>query len=716
MTLYAEVILSLPIRQSFFYVVPEEYKGRVKIGSRVLVPLQQRHVTGFVIKLREKSLPKNFKFKEINELLDEEPVFSSSFLSFTQKIGEYYYSSWGELLQASLPPSYVLQTKTRIAISEKGSEAIKDKTLSEEERNILQMLQKKSYSTVFLKRKLNTRNFLSLLTRLEKKGLVHFIRDIQRKTHRKERKVQKPPVQLEMDFSLDKNSRQIADLSAGKIGKEVFTPFLLLGSPKEREAVYFYLIKRTLDLGKKVLFLVPEISLTKTLLEKFEKHLGESTALLHSQQTERMKEVEWKRIKAGDVDVVVGPRSALFSPLGDIGLIIVDEEQDESYYQQENPSYDARKGAWIRAKQVASVLIYGSAVPSVEALYKAKKRGYLLRLESGPEIRDVEIVDDRDEREIISRSLKQRITQALNQSRPILVFYNRRGYSSFLICSRCNTIPRCVQCDIALAYHKREEKLVCHYCNFTIPKMNNCPECNSRIIRKRGFGIEVVEEELRRRFPQARVALFDTDVVKKKTDQQRILSDFRQGKIDILVGTKLLIHKDDLPPVSLVVIIHPEMTLTLSDFRASQKAFWIINQMKKFLIKDEQSKLIIQTALPHHYSIRQAALGDYMAFYRQEVRFRRLMNYPPFSHMVEVLLHGQNLRALARESRAFSSLVKSTADDVEVLGPALASVSRMRGRSRVQMILKSKKKKSLDRVLKMSLKEIKSRKTVLIFE
>lgn len=714
MTLYAEVILSLPLDQSFSYIIPESCRESAKIGSRVLVPLGQRMLTGFIVKLRKRRISPEYKLKEIAEVLDEEPIFSPSFLSFTRKLCAYYYSSWGELLQASLPPSFILKSKTTVALSDKGIAALQEEDLSREERELLGFIRKRSYSTLFLKRKFKVKNLYHLLFRLEKKGFILVKKEVKKAKEKTASAAYRGQTQLEIDFSLDAQSREVADQITRKLEKKVFSPFFLYGPPEKREAVYSSLIKEVLATGSRVLYLVPEITLTQTLIETFEKRLGEKVALLHSQLTERRRELEWRKIKEGEADVVVGPRSALFSPVDHLGLIIVDEEEDDSYYQLESPSYDARKGAWLRAKHEGAALVYGSALPSVEAFYRARKGKYLFCLDSERKETKVEIVDDRLEKGLISSKLEERMSERLKKGKQILVFFNRRGYASYLFCSRCNYISRCVHCDIALTYHKREGRLVCHYCNYSLAKMNRCPDCGSRMIRERGTGIEAVEEELKTIFPQSRIALFATDLSRK--EQERILRNLWTGKIDILVGTQLLAHQVELPPASLVAILFPETILTLADYRASQKTFQTLSRMMKFLKNDNKAEVIIQTALPHHFSIRQAALEDYFSFFKEELKLRRLMNYPPFSRMAEILFQGENLRNVARKSREFSTKVKSFEGDVEILGPALASVSKVRGINRVQVILKARTKKELDKVLRESLKTIKLRKSVWVYE
>jgi len=715
MSVYAEVVLSLPLTQTFTYIVPDAYQNLAKIGSRVLVPFHRRSLTGFIVGLRKRRKTKDYDLREIQDVLDAKPIFSPDFLSFTQELSAHHFSSWGEMLQSSLPPSYVPKSRTRVGLTEQGKLAIQHDSLSEEERRVLRLLQRGFYSRAYVKRKARVDHLSSLISRMEKKGFIQVKSEVKKSIRRRKKTDALSPVQLEMDFSVDEKSLQAIDSISKLVGKEVFSPFYLHAPQEAREAVYFNLIRKVLDVEKTVLFLVPEISLTKTLQAKFEKRFGEKAALFHSQLSEKKREGEWERINEGRADVVAGARSALFSPLTNVGMIIVDEEQDDSYYQRESPSYDARKGAWLRAKKASSILIYGSSMPSVEAYYCARNEGYLLRLGEKSDKRRVEFVGDRPKNGVIADRVVQRIEENLWGKESTLVFFNRRGYVSFLVCPRCRYMPRCTRCDVAMSYHKKEEKLVCHYCGHSTVKQDVCPECGSWIRLGRSFGIEVVEEELRRKFPQSRVKSFDTDDVRSKKEQERILSQFEKKKIDILLGTQLLAHQMSLSPTALVIILYPELLLTLPDFRASQKTFQAVYQMAKFINRHGVAEILIQTSVPVHYSIRCAAFEDYDSFYSQEIKYRRIMNYPPFSHVAEVVLTGENLRTLAKESRNFSSLVREQDAQIETLGPALASLARIRGKYRVQVVLKAKKKRTLNRVLRESLKRVKSRKTVFLY-
>lgn len=713
MTLFAEVVLSLPLDKSFLYVIPEGFAAKAKTGSRVVVPFKDRLLTGVVIR-RRRSVSKGLNIKAIRSVLDETPLFRPDFLSFTRQLSEYYYSYWGELLQVALPASFVPKSKTRISITENGLQTLDDASLSSQNKQVLSLLSQKSYSDTYLKRKTKFRNFSSVLSRLEKKGFVRIERTVALSAGPKGDAISSFPTQLEMDFSLDRESLREAEALAVRMSKGEFSPCYLYGPPQKREAVYFYLIKKALALDRKVLFLVPEIGLTRIFLNKFQKRLGENAAILHSQISDRQKEMQWLRIKEGDVQVVAGPRSALFAPVQDLGLLIVDREEDDSYFQKESPSYDVRKGAYLRARMDKAVLIYGSLAPNVEAFYEAKKRRNLIVLKKDPSKAPVEIIDVRSGQGVISHKLKSYMQDSLAKKRRVLIFCNRRGYATYVACSGCGFIPRCKNCDIAMSYHKREDVLVCHYCDYAQGRLRECPECGSRFVRKRGVGVEAVEEEVRRIFPRSRVVCFDTDFLVKKKDRVNILTQFKEGNIDILIGTKLLAHQQELQPVPLVALLYPETLLTLSDYRASQKTYQFVNQMSKFISADSGSRCIIQTTHPDHYSIMNGATGCYETFFEEEIRFRRLLNYPPYSHMVEIYFHGENLRTLAKKTRDFSSYVRGKAEDIEILGPALAAVSRLRGQYRIQVILKSKKRKDLDAVLRPALKGVPAKKSILV--
>ncbi len=715
MTLFAEVVLPLPLDKHFLYIVPDSQRENVGVGSRVLVPFKERRRTGIVVKLKKRAAPKGIRLKEIYAVLDESPLLSTDFLFFTKKLSDAFYSSWGELIEASLPPSFVPRTKTTYSITAKGKSALEGDRLSERERRVLDFLKERSYSRVYLNRKIKMRELSSVLSRLGTKELIHEKEEVKTESRRRKRPASQGPTQLEMDFSLDEESYSAASsIAAGWDGKTSLS-YYLFGSPDKREAVYFFLMKKVLASKKRVLFLVPEIAMTRGLLEKFRKRFGENAALLHSRMSVRDREETWMKIHSGRADVVLGPRSAVLSPIEDLGLVILDEEQDESYFQRESPSYDACKGAELRAQSDRAILVNGSAAPTVEAYFEFGNTERLYDILGEPKQFKTEIMAHRVEGGILSPKTVDKLQKVVREKKSVLIFHFRRGYASYITCSRCSYSPRCQDCDIALSYHRKDGRLLCHYCGHSEKIFLNCPRCGHKILKKRGFGIEAVEDEIRRQLPQSHVVGFDSDVVKSAKDQVKIVDLFRNKKIDILVGTQLLVHQPELPKSALVIVLYPETILALPDYRASQKTFQSIVQAAKHLSPDENSEFLIQTAYADHFSIRSAAYLDYAGFYAQEIKYRRLMNYPPFTHMVEVLFQGENLRSLARQTRNFSSVLKEHARDVEVLGPALASVSRLRGKRRVQFFLKSKKRKDLDEALKEGLAKVKSNKKVFVY-
>lgn len=715
MSLYADIVLPLPLDQTFTYSIPPELEGKIKPGMRVLVPFGEKTQTGFVIRIGRRKKKLEIKLKSILDALDSVPIFSSPFLAFTEKLGRNFYTPWGEVLQASVPPSFILRSKVLLGLTQKGREALEKGELSEEEKAVAALLQKKAHRPRYLERSLGLRNLSTLLSRMEKKELILLQEKIRRVRRKRSAEAAARPQQLELDFSVEENLARVADTISRTMAKKVFSPFLLCGPPQKREAVYFHLIKEALSVSGRVLYFVPEISLTPVLLDKLVKRLGDKVAVLHSQLTEYQREKEWRKIQERQAKVVVGPRSALFSPLEGLRLIILDEEHDESYSPQEGFSYDVRLGAWLRAKVERTILILGSAMPTIEAYYRAQKGRYLVDLGAESRSGKTTLADSRKEESPVCRLLKQKVKERLARKQPVLIFVNRRGYAAYLLCARCRFVPKCRRCDLALSYHKKEGKLICHHCRSSLPKSESCPRCGGRLLERRGAGVEAVAEELKRAFPQSRVEIFTADEVAGKRKMASLLDDFKKGEVDILVGTRFLAHQVGLPPVFLVGVIHPEMILNLADFRSGQKAFQAIARAKAFLRDDPGAEAVIQTAAPDHFIIREASLGNYGIFYETEIKFRRLMNYPPFSSVAEVIFQGRNLRRVAEKSREFATRVKNSGKEVEIFGPSLASLPRLKELNRIQVNLKARRKDVLNRVLLDALKGINLKKSVLVF-
>lgn len=715
MTLAAGVVFPLPLDQTFHYRIPQALEAKALIGCRVLVPLGRRTMTGFIVEIVPEPPPGAYEVKDIQEVLDETPSISPRILALTRRLSRHYFSSWGELLQASLPPALLVRTQTRLELSPAGKEALARGDVAGKELELLRILEAGSYTLLHLRKKLREDNVASLAARLQKKGLIA-AREKMVRPGKERRPAPEPPsgtAQLQLDFGpgpglgLERIVRDIREKSFGS--------YCLTGSRDVRLAAYLRLLRIAAAQGEKTLFLVPEVALAEAVAEKIEKAAGFQAACVHSELSPGRRQREWLKIKKGDAEVVIGSRSALFSPIDRLRLIIVDEEHDESHRQKENPAYDARRGSCFRAEEEKAVVVFGSATPSVETYHQAQGEGRVVSLGNESRRAKVLFIDDRREKGLVSPLLRQRIAARLERKEPVVVFYNRRGYASFLYCSKCSYTPRCRHCDIHLTYHKKESRWICHYCNAVEPFRRTCPECGSPFVQKPGFGIEAVEEELKKIFPGRRVFSFNTDTLRGRGTAERILSDFRGGKIDILLGTELLAHQVLPPEAPLAAVLFPETLLGHSDFQASQKTFLAVSRMARFAKDDARSELIIQTAAPSHYSLRAAVSGDYMSFYEPEIAFRRIMNYPPFSFMAEIILLGRELRTLGRKSREFRASLEKYGDDLEVLGPAMASVARVRGISRIQIIVKSRSRETLHRALHESLASVRLKKTVSLF-
>jgi len=719
MNVYAEVVFPLPIPRTFTYVLPSGLRDKARVGARVIAPFGRRQLKGFIVHLRLKKPHGPADLKEILDLPDAEAVFSPRFLAFTRKLSAYHYSSWGELLQAALPPSYAAQPKAVATLTPHGRDALAEGGLAGLEKSLIQFLAEKPYSRAYLKRRFKDKAFPSLLARMEKKGLIQF-RDAAVRT----RKPRPPAIdetpragtQLPLDFSFSAGARAASHILQEKLSRTAFSVSYLYGSAEDREAVYFHLIKAAMARGGRALFLVPEISLSAALVRKFGQKLGEQAAILHSRLAEKQKEVEWQKVRTGQASVVIGPRSALLAPLGELRLLIADEEQDESFVQSENPAFAARQGLLFRGQAQRAACVLGSATPSVGWYHRAKTEGFLVPIEGFSPRPGAVVVDAARERALIGRRLEGSIRKRLAGHEPVLIFLNRKGYASSLICPRCRYIPKCADCDIALTYHKRENKLACRYCRFEIPALSECPRCGANFLGGHEPGIEALEEEVRKKFPTARVACFDSAAASRRLDQARVLKEAGQGRIDILLGTQLLAHRTFLPPAALVGILNPETLLSQADYRAGQKTYQGLSRMMRCAASGEGTEVIIQTALPDHHSIRCAATGDYAAFFEEEITFRRLMNYPPFSSMAEVLFQGPNLRTLAGQARAFRDKLRAAAPDVDILGAARTSVSRVRGLSRVHILLRAQKKERLDAALGNTLDQTASFKAVWVYD
>lgn len=519
-------------------------------------------------------------------------------------------------------------------------------------------------------------------------------------------------------FDFDLNVAQRAGLKRIKsdVAAREFSGTLLHGvTGSGKTAVYLAAMRSVLEAGRSAILLVPEIGLTPAVAADLHQIFGDEVAILHSALSDRERAEQWHRIRRGDARMVAGTRSAVFAPVADLALIIVDEEHDSSYKQEETPRYHARDIAVMRAKMVDAVVVLGSATPSLESYFNARKSKYALielpdRVEQRP-LPDVEIIDMRQEfqetghEQVISRKLAVEIKERFDRKEQVMVLLNRRGYSPVVLCRTCGKKLECQNCAIALTHHKREHKMVCHYCGYTAPVPKACVHCGSEYVYFLGTGSEKLEELLHGMFPQARIARLDRDTVRSHEDFERALNGLNEGELDLLVGTQMIAKGHDIHGVTLVGVVAADAALGLPDFRAAERTFQLLTQVAGRAGRGQTlGKVVLQTYFQDHYAVQYAARHDFMGFYEKELQFRSWMHYPPYSALANVLVRSDKLDDALQWSGILGKWFDSTRHEaVRVLGPAPAPIMRLKRDYRYHFVLKSPSREKLNIALRAML-------------
>ena len=501
------------------------------------------------------------------------------------------------------------------------------------------------------------------------------------------------------------------DQILGAIRGSQFHTFLLYGvTGSGKTEVYLSAMEAVLAEGRSALMLVPEIALTPAVAGQFFSRFPGRVAILHSAFTDVERSEQWRRIRSGAASVVVGTRSGVFAPVRNLGLIVVDEEHDGSYKQEETPRYNGRDVALVRAKAAGACVVLGSATPSLESRYNAERGKYALlelpgRIEERP-MASVELIDMRQEfletrkQATFSRKLTEALAGRLENKEQTIILLNRRGFASFVACRACGERVQCVNCSLTLTFHKRDRRLLCHYCAYAQRVPSVCPKCGSEHISFLGLGSERVEEELHQAFPAARVARLDRDTVAGKRQFESILHAFREGEYDVLVGTQMIAKGHDIPNVTLVGVISADIGLGMPDFRAAERTFQLLTQVAGRAGRGSAPGIVlIQTINPDHYAVRLAAAQDYAAFYQKELAFRRAMHYPPFSAMANLLVRSEKKEDALRMSSDLGLLLTPAPEKLKVLGPAEAPVPRLKNEYRYQFLIKAASRKNLNETL-----------------
>ena len=547
----------------------------------------------------------------------------------------------------------------------------------------------------------NTNSSLSTVKALEDKGIINIYN----------KEVYRTPIkgnipQYKRQLLTPKQKKCVDEIMNSIEGKKEDKKFLIHGvTGSGKTEIYLHLVEKMIKLGKESIILVPEIALTPQTIERFVGRFGDNVAVLHSKLSHGERFDQWRKIKEGKVKIAVGARSAVFAPFNNLGLIVIDEEHENTYKSSMNPKYHAIEVAEKRCEQTGACLILGSATPSIESYYKAKngklKLLYLDERINSSEMPKVNIIDMRDElnqgnKSIFSKELYEAIDKNLKDKKQTILFLNRRGYSTFVSCRQCGYVVKCNSCDIAMTYHMKDNKLKCHYCGLAINPPNICPVCNSKYIKYFGIGTEKVENYTRKMFPNAVVKRMDMDTTTRKGSYESILKDMKKKKIDILIGTQMVAKGLDFENVTLVGIIAADTSLNLPDFRGPERTFQLITQVAGRAGRGNyEGKVIVQTYTPEHYSIQCAKEHDYISFYNKEILLREEFKYPPFVNIISIIIYGEDLKLVMNKSkevyehlldRAFSIDYKDLKKNI--IGPYPAPLEKIKKNYRYQILIK----------------------------
>ncbi|MEY2364962.1 primosomal protein N' [Lysinibacillus capsici] len=760
------------VDRPFDYQVPVEWISVIELGSRVKVPFGPRNVLGFVVGLKkETDVPLN-KLKAINQILDMEPVLTEEMLRMAKWLkndticyeidalqvmlpsalrakyekmiklqqgqqlplevqaifGKRQRANFKEFERAGLLPLLKQLVAENIVsienvVKQQGNvkeirmvqitadqqlieRALEQSSRAAKQRLLLQWMCQ-HLGEIFTPQQIcdEARVSISVLEAVIDKGAAQFIQE----------EVFRDPFTKEVSrtHALQLTSEQQVALQAitTAMDQQIAQTFLLHGvTGSGKTEVYLQAIQKVLEEGKEAIMLVPEISLTPQMTERFRSRFGEMVAVMHSGLSVGEKYDEWRKIQQGKVKVVVGARSAIFAPFTNIGLIILDEEHESTYKQEDSPRYHARDVAIWRSEFYNCPIILGSATPALESFARAKKGVYkLLSLKHRAlhqALPTVFIADMREElrqgnRSMFSQSLIEAIRLRLEKKEQMVLFLNRRGYSSFVLCRDCGTVVQCPNCDISLTYHRTTEKLKCHYCGYEEHVPQICPQCQSDHIRYFGTGTQKVEEELYKLFPEARVLRMDVDTTKHKGAHEEILETFGAGHADILLGTQMIAKGLDFPNITLVGVLSADTSLHLPDYRAAERTFQLLTQVSGRAGRhDKLGEVIIQTYTPEHYAIELARTQEYEPFYEREMFLRRRSNYPPYYFVALIQLsHEDVMMAAEYAGRVADWLRGNLSNQVAIIGPTTASIARLQNRYRYQCLIKYKIEPNLIPVL-----------------
>ncbi len=687
--LIVDIAVGVSVSKTFHYRAPLEMQERLVEGSRVLVPFGSRTMTGTVLGFPDKNEATGLK--SIIEIVDS--PLTPHLLALARWMADYYLYPLGQTIE-SVVPRAVSRAKPKLTkyvrLLQRPSHpvrGVKQAALIEllSDLNEVDLSTLDGYSRATVKA-LADAGIIGIFEREATAPLPEAFTPSM------------PPVLMA------EQSEAVRRINEA-VFPGIFGVFLLHGvTGSGKTEVYLHTIEGLRGSGRGAVVLVPEIALTPQLLGRFRKRFGGRVAVLHSGLTERERADEYRRIQAGQVDVAIGARSAVFAPFKNIGLIIVDEEHETSYKQDEGLRYHARDVAVMRAKFQNAVAVLGSATPSLESYYNAKSGKYqYLHLSNRVDHRpmpEVEVVDVKTlpKQELYAAQLLGAIQQRLGKNEQVLLLLNRRGFSSVLICRECGTAIKCPSCSVSLTYHKSEGKLKCHYCGYIVNPPAKCPACSGIDLKLLGSGTQKVEEELQARFPDARMKRMDSDSVKGRDAYEKLLQGVDRREVDILLGTQMVAKGHDFPAVTLVGVVDADTGLNLPDFRSAEKTFQLITQAAGRAGRGEiAGEVIIQTMNPNHYAIRHSRTHDYEGFYDEEIAYRAQLGYPPIGRIIKLEIKSADEKQATEAAKIAQNRIRSLMRGKEtvLLGPAPAPISRVRGQYRFHLLLVSRKRDAI---------------------
>ncbi|NOZ20542.1 MAG: primosomal protein N' [Planctomycetes bacterium] len=719
---FVQVAIPIPLRKTFDYAVPEVLRGRIEVGSRVRVPFSRREVEGYCVGFVPES--EYDKVRDILDVIDEVPMLDAELLELTKWMSDYYFCSWGEALDAVLPTAVREGTQTRKVRLAKLKIPLDDvdKVISEieakapKQAKVLAIIAENDGTMTASRIAKAVGCTPSVVRSLEKAGRIVFL---------EEKAILDPLLDLPVDkvSRFEPNDEQAVALKRvrERLAENTFGVILLHGvTSSGKTEIYLQAIAGVVAAGKQAIVLVPEISLTPQTIRRFRARF-DRVAVMHSRMSKGETHEQWRQIRSGEAQIVLGVRSAVFAPTKNLGLIVVDEEHENTFKQDVTPRYHTRDVAVVRAHRSDALVLLGSATPSLESYRNAMTGKYeLVRLTKRIEDRPlpvVHVVDMRGEHHAqkrfahFSRDLLEELRRTIARGEQAILFLNRRGFATTVSCRKCGLVLECVRCGIAMTYHKSRHVAVCHQCGARLTPPDACPDCQTPDLRFTGAGTEKIEEYLGKLVPEANVARMDTDTMTKRGSYRETLDRFRSGEVNVLLGTQMIAKGLDYPNVTLVGIISADTALHLQDFRASERTFQLISQVSGRAGRGVRpGAVIVQTHKPGHYCIECAARHDYEKFADVELEHRRALGYPPFSRVARIVVRGLQRNKVIQKANQIAAKLRESGllGQRQLLGPAQAPIERVKERARWHMLVKAPESRTLRAILSHAEEEMKS--------